>query len=82
MPVAPRSLSSVISVTTLRAAVRSIAVRRSAKSKVAMLAAAAKSPLLARAIAADYPFTFCPKEGCVGPIAQPGDCLIDLEGAV
>ena len=65
-----------ITLGTLRAAVRNIADRGSAGMKAATLAAAKGSPLLSSAIAAEYPFTFCPHPGCDLPIAHVGTpCL-------
>lgn len=58
------------------AAVRNIAENGSARLKDATFAAAAGSPLLARAIATEYPFTFCPTPGCDLPITHEGtSCL-------
>lgn len=65
-----------INLATLRAAVRNISERGSAGMKDATFAAAKGSPLLSAAIAAEYPFTFCPQPGCDLPIAHVGSpCL-------
>lgn len=61
-----------ISLSTLRVAVRHIAERGSAGMKAATLAATKGSPLLAAAMAAEFPFTFCQHEGCEMPMAHTG----------
>ncbi len=64
-----------ITLSTLRVAVRHIAERGSARMKAATLAATKGSPLLAAAMAAEFPFTFCQKAGCDMPLAHEAPCL-------
>lgn len=64
-----------ITLSTLRAAVRHIAEHGRASLKDATLAATKGSPLLAAAMAAEFPFTFCQKDGCDMPLAHEDPCL-------
>ena len=60
--------------TSLRAAVRQVVQRGTDGRREAVFQAAAGSSELTRAIAAEYPFTFCPKAGCLSPILHEGSC--------
>jgi hypothetical protein len=62
-----------IDLTSMRAAVRNVARRGRPSMRRAMYFASAGSPLLARAIAAEYPVTFCAHVGCDMPIGHDGD---------
>ena len=84
MPVRIQLLSRRITVSSIADAVRGVVKTDRRSLHRAMYQAAAGSPLLAAGIAEAYPFTLCPKAGCVSPIAHKGDCHVDHDarGAV
>lgn len=65
-----------INVASLSKAVRSINEGRASQGmRDALYSATKTSPVLAKAVADAYPFTFCAHEGCDLPIAHDGSHL-------